>query len=45
MPRLALQLHTRLAIETPNTLTPAKLLGLRRGVWRLSDLVAATYMT
>ena len=45
VPRLALQLHTRLAIETPNTLTPAKLLGLRRGVWRLSDLVAATYMT
>lgn len=45
VPRLALQLHTRLAVESPASLTPAKLLGLRRGVWRLSDLVASTYMT
>lgn len=45
VPKLALQLHTRLAVETPHTLTPAKLLGLRHGVWRLSDLVASTYMT
>jgi uncharacterized alpha-E superfamily protein len=45
VPRLALQLHTRLAVESPASLTSAKLLGLRRGVWRLSDLVASTYMT
>ncbi|MCA8882733.1 MAG: alpha-E domain-containing protein, partial [Rhodobacteraceae bacterium] len=43
--RLALKLHTRLAVETPETLTPAKLLGMREGIWRLSDLLLSTYLT
>ena len=42
--RLALRLHTRLAIETPDTLTPAKLLSLRKGLWRLSDIISGTYL-
>ncbi len=44
VPRLALQLHTHLAVETPATLTPAKLDGLRRGLWHLSDLVREGYL-
>lgn len=42
--RLALQLETRLAVETPESLTPAKLLHLRRDIWRLSDLVTQAYL-
>lgn len=44
MARLGLQIHTRLAVETPDTLTPAKLTGLRLGLWRLSDLISTTYL-
>lgn len=42
--RLVLQLHTRVAVETPDTLTPAKLIGLRTALWRLSDLCSETYL-
>ncbi|TDL86426.1 circularly permuted type 2 ATP-grasp protein [Meridianimarinicoccus aquatilis] len=45
MARLGLQVHTRLAVETPETLSPAKLTGLRLGMWRLSDLVSTTYLS
>lgn len=42
--RLALQLQTRLAVETPGSLTARKLLDLRRDIWRLSDLVSLAYL-
>ncbi|OSP56560.1 circularly permuted type 2 ATP-grasp protein [Pseudoruegeria sp. SK021] len=42
--RLALQLQTRLAVETPGTLTTRKLLDLRRDIWRLSDLLTLAYL-
>jgi uncharacterized circularly permuted ATP-grasp superfamily protein/uncharacterized alpha-E superfamily protein len=42
--RLALQLHTRLRVETGESLTPAKLDGMRNGLWRLSDLVSDSYL-
>lgn len=42
--RLALQLETRLAVETTNSLTPDFLLELRADIWRLSDLLAAQYL-
>ncbi|MGS4946725.1 circularly permuted type 2 ATP-grasp protein [Meridianimarinicoccus sp. RP-17] len=42
--RLALQLHTRLRVETGETLTPAKLDGMRSGLWRLSDLMSDIYL-
>jgi uncharacterized alpha-E superfamily protein len=42
--RLAMQLDTRLAAETASSLTPEALLTLRQDLWRLSDLINATYM-
>lgn len=42
--RLALQLHTRLRVETGETLTPAKLDEMRSGLWRVSDLMSDTYL-
>ena len=42
--RLVLQLHTRLQVETPETLTPAKMDAMRTGLWRLSDFMSDSYL-
>lgn len=42
--RLALRLHTRFAVTTPDALSAARLMGLRQGLWRLSDLISETYL-
>lgn len=42
--RVALQLHTDLAVQTPDSLTPGQLLQLRQKIWTLSDLISETYM-
>ncbi|MDD9718439.1 circularly permuted type 2 ATP-grasp protein [Dinoroseobacter sp. PD6] len=43
--RAALQVHTDLAVQVPDTLTPDRLRILQRQIWTLSDLLAATYLT
>lgn len=42
--RVALKLQSQLAVETPETLTGKALLKLRDDIWRLCDLVTASYL-
>lgn len=43
--RAALQVQTDLAVQVPDTLTPARLRDLRHQIWELSDLLSGTYLT
>ncbi len=42
--RQALELHTSLAVEEPETLTPDRLFALREEIWKLSGLLTATHL-